>query len=249
MAAPFDKYVDLQLVLAVDVSRSMDAREQAIQREGYVAAFRSPEVYKAISSGPLGRIAVTYLEWSGAFYQRVLVPWRVIANEEDAQQFADLLARAPLTTDNRTSISGGLGFAAGTFVTSGLESDRRTIDVSGDGPNNEGLSLPSAREQVLRQGININGLPLLLDPSPTLGSLGPVSLADYYEDCVIGGPGSFIVAVRRIEDIAPAIRRKLILEIATGPQFLVPVSSPGVSRTKIDCELADRNRLGGFPVP
>jgi hypothetical protein len=247
--APAGKYVDLQLVLAVDVSRSMDYNEQRIQRDGYVDAFRSAEVARAIASGPYGRIAVTYVEWSGAFYQQVLVPWQILGSAEDAKRFADTLARAPIGVDNRTSISSGLSFSAGTFAASGLDSDRRTIDVSGDGPNNEGPSLVPVREYVLKQGININGLPLLLDPSPTLGQYGRVSLSDYYEDCVIGGPGSFVIPVLKLTDIAPAIRRKLILEIAAVPpeQFgVVPVQAFS-ERTKIDCALAELLRGGGGP--
>jgi hypothetical protein len=253
-ATSLDRYVDLQLVLAVDVSRSMDATEQRVQREGYVAAFRSAEVLKAIASGPLGQIAVTYIEWSSAFYQKVVVPWRVISSDEDALLFADELARAPLMVDSRTSISGGLSFATGAFLTSGINSDRRTIDVSGDGPNNDGQSLPPVRERVLMQGININGLPILLDPSPTLGAFGPVSLADYYEDCVIGGPGAFVIAIRSLKDFAPAIRRKLVLEIAeTVPDasLVVPVVDTGSGRPKVDCALAERlgspNGGGVFP--
>jgi hypothetical protein len=245
-AAP-QNVVDLQLVLAVDVSRSMDYNEQRVQRDGYVAAFKSAEVQKAISSGPYGRIAVTYIEWSGVFYQRVLVPWRVIGNDEDALLFADELARAPIATDNRTSISAGLSYAASAFTVSGVDSDRRTIDVSGDGANNEGPALPTVKDRVVRQGININGLPILLDPSPTLGPYGPVSLADYYQDCVIGGPGSFVIPIHTLQDFAPAIRRKLILEIAAISPHIVPVLDVPLDRSKVDCGVADSLRQGGGP--
>jgi hypothetical protein len=237
--------VDLQLVLAVDVSRSMDFNEQRIQRDGYVTAFRSPEVQQAISSGPYGRIAVTYIEWSGAFFQRVLVPWHIITSDEDAFAFADALARAPLEVDNRTSIAGGLAFAASVFVISGVVSDRMTIDVSGDGANNEGLSLPPVRDRIVKSGININGLPILLDPSPTLGAFGRVSLQDYYEDCVIGGPGSFVIPILSLQDFAPAIRRKLILEIAAITPLVVPVLDQPLGRPKVDCILAENLRTGG----
>jgi hypothetical protein len=240
--------VDLQLVLAVDVSRSMDFNEQRIQRDGYVTAFKSPEVQQAIASGPYGRIAVTYIEWSGAFFQRVLVPWHVIGSDEDALAFADALAKAPLEVDNRTSISGGLLYAASAFVASGVVSERMTIDVSGDGANNEGASLPPIRDRIVKQGININGLPILLDPSPTLGAFGRVSLQDYYEDCVIGGPGAFVIPVLSLKDFGPAIRRKLILEIAAAtPQApqLVPVLDQPLGRPKVDCLLAENLRTGG----
>ncbi len=244
------RLVDLQLVLAVDVSRSMDYNEQRIQRNGYVAAFRSPEVMQAINSGPYGRIAVTYVEWSGAFYQQTLVPWHVVGTPDEVKRFADALAAAPIASDNRTSISAGLQYAAGAFNTSGLDSERRTIDLSGDGPNNEGPTLPPVREYVLKQGININGLPLLLDPSPTMGPYGRVSLSDYYEDCVIGGPGSFVIPVLDLKDFAPAIRRKLILEIAGLPpvsEGIIPVLDSLSDRPKIDCLLAESLRGGGFP--
>jgi hypothetical protein len=249
-AATPQSVVDLQLVLAVDVSRSMDYNEQRVQRDGYVTAFKSQEVQKAISSGPYGRIAVTYVEWSGAFYQRVVIPWRVIGSDEDALAFADELARAQISVDNRTSISAGLSFAASAFNLSGLDSERRTIDVSGDGANNEGPSLPPVRDRVVKSGININGLPILLDPSPTLGPYGRVSLQDYYEDCVIGGPGAFVIPITTLQDFAPAIRRKLILEIAatSPPQpSVVPVIDVTSSRPKVDCILAENLRTGGGP--
>jgi len=237
--------VDLQLVLAVDVSRSMDFNEQRIQRDGYVAAFKSPEVQKAISSGPYGRIAITYVEWSGAFFQRVLVPWHILSSDEDILAFADALAKAPLEVDNRTSISGGLLFASSLFITSGVVSDRMTIDVSGDGANNEGPSLPPIRDRIVKSGININGLPILLDPSPTLGAFGRVSLQDYYEDCVIGGPGAFVIPILTLQDFAPAIRRKLILEIAAVTPQVVPVLDQPLGRPKVDCLLAENLRTGG----
>jgi Protein of unknown function (DUF1194) len=247
-AAVADNVVDLQLVLAVDVSRSMDSNEQRIQRDGYVDAFKSPEVQQAINSGPYGRIAVTYIEWSSSTFQRVLVPWRIIASNQDAIAFADELAKAPIETNSRTSISSGLSFAATRFSRSGLVSDRRTIDVSGDGPNNEPPSLPPVRDRVVAQGININGLPILLDPSQTFGAFGQVSLQDYYQDCVIGGPGSFVIPITSLGDFAPAIRRKLVLEIAEAAQRggVIPVDDPQPSaRPKIDCLLAERLSGGG----
>ena len=181
------EHVDLKLVLAVDVSRSMASLgdvKQKLQRNGYVEAFRSPEVLKAIQSGPYGKIAVTYVEWSGAFYQRIVVPWRVIGSDEDALTFADELAHVSISLDQSTSISGGLIYALSLIQKAGIDSDHNAIDVSGDGPNNNGTSVPLVRDEILREGIVINGLPIILDPTPVYGG----SLADYYEDCVIGGP-------------------------------------------------------------
>jgi hypothetical protein len=234
--------VDLQLVLAVDVSRSMDEREQRVQRDGYVAAFKSPDVMKAIASGPVGRIAVTYVEWSSASYQRVLVPWHVIGSDEEALVFADALARAPATADFRTSISSGLSFAASTFLTNGLQSERRTIDVSGDGTNNDGPILPPVRERIVEEGITINGLPIMLDPTP---SRDRILLQEYYEDCVIGGPAAFVVPVRNLDDFGPAIRRKLILEIVALPPTIIPAGARQSDRPAVDCLLPETDR--GFP--
>jgi hypothetical protein len=229
--------VDLQLVLAVDISRSMDANEQRVQRQGYVAAFRDPDVIKAITSGPYGKIAVTYVEWSSSYYQQTLVPWAVIGSDEDALVFSDQLAKAPINVDSRTSISGGLLYAAGAFTKSGVTSDRRSIDVSGDGPNNDGQAVAPVRDQLVHQGITINGLPILIDPTPVYAP-GPVSLADYYMGCVIGGPNAFVIAIHDLSQFADAIRRKLILEIASADTsvFAAANSQPSAA---VDCSLAE----------
>ena len=195
LAAPPD--VDLELVLAVDVSRSMDYDEQRLQRDGYVAAFRHPEVIAAISSGALGRIAVTYVEWAGPFYQTIVVPWTILANGADAEAFATKLAAAPLMNETGTSISGGLSFSAQLFDTSGARGLRRAIDVSGDGPNNMGLPVAPMRDQLVEEGITINGLPIMLKRSYSFGPFNIPNLDVYYEDCVIGGPGAFMITDRR----------------------------------------------------
>jgi hypothetical protein len=194
---------------------------------------------KAISSGPMGRIAVSYIEWSSVGYQEVVVPWHIIGNDEDALLFADALARAPITTDLRTSISAGLAFAADAFASSGIVSDRLTIDISGDGANNDGPALPPVRESLIEQGITINGLPIVLSPTP---SPGEASLPDYYEDCVIGGPTAFVIPVLSLEDFAPAIRRKLILEIVAVTPQVVPVVERQLDRPKVDCMMAESHR-------
>jgi hypothetical protein len=243
--APYDNYVDLQLVLAVDVSGSMDTEEQRVQRQGYVDALRDPQVLRAIRSGPYGRIAVTYIEWSSAFYQVIVLPWRVIGDDEEVLGFAADLQRAPISREGRTSISGALVYGAGAFPVSGLTSDRRTIDISGDGANNDGPPVTPARDQILKQGITVNGLPILINPSPMVGGL---RLDDYYRDCVIGGPGSFVIAVTTLQDFAPAIRRKLVLEIAAAPpsdtrvepvQYVLPQSGA-------DCLAGERSRAQGL---
>jgi Protein of unknown function (DUF1194) len=229
--------VDLQLVLAVDVSRSMDGHEQRVQRDGYTAAFRDPDVIKAITSGPYGKIAVTYVEWSSAFYQMTIVPWQVIASDEDSLVFSDALSKAPITVDSRTSISGGLLYAASDFARSGVQSDRRSIDVSGDGANNDGQPLTPVRDQLVQQGITINGLPILLDPTPVYAP-GPVSLADYYQDCVIGGPDAFVIPINNLNQFADAIRRKLILEIASVTPNVLPAAAT-TRATAVDCSIAE----------
>jgi hypothetical protein len=243
-ATSSDNYVDLQLILAVDVSGSMDYREQQVQRDGYVQAFRDPEVINAILSGPYGRISVTYIQWAGAFIQQTAVPWTVIKSKDDAMNFAAALTRAPVFTERGTSISAGLSYAASAFDISHLDSDRRTIDVSGDGSNNDGAPLMGVRDKLVKQGIAINGLPILLNPAPVPGNIG-FYLDDYYHDCVIGGPASFVIPIKAFGDFAPAIRRKLILEIASNQ---APIASPIVrvadTRRGVDCAAAERG--GGF---
>lgn len=211
-------YVDLELILAVDVSRSMNSWRLAMQREGYVAAFRDPEVLRAIQSGPQGRIAVTYVEWSGKRMQNVLIPWRTIATRQDAMAFADQLVDQATTRSRRTSISAMLLKAAEMFERSGVRGLRKVIDVSGDGPNNSGPSLVAARNALLQRGIVINGLPILAEPADLPGYLELENLDLYYRDCVIGGPGSFLIPVSSMQNFAKAVRKKLILEIAGGGQ-------------------------------
>jgi hypothetical protein len=243
---PAEGYVDLQLVLAVDVSSSMDFNEQRVQRDGYVQAFRSAEVIRAITTGAYGRIAVTYLEWSSAYFQQVVVPWRVIGDAEDAYAFAAELARTPIGRDRSTSISGGLLFALGSFDVTAVESDRRTIDVSGDGPNNDGVTIVPIRDAITSRGVTINGLPIMINPMPIFGDNGPISLEDYYSGCVIGGPGAFEIPIRTLDEFQTATRRKLILEIAgieTPDAAVVPVSSLlPQTRPAVDCLAGERSR-------
>lgn len=205
--------VDLELVLAVDVSYSMDEYEQKLQRQGYMQALRNPDVMRAIRSGLNGRIAVTYVEWAGAITQKVVIPWTLIDGPESADAFADKLAEAPITRLRRTSISGALLKSIDVFAESPFQGTRRVIDVSGDGPNNDGPPILATRDLTVAQGIIINGLPLPIYRGER-GYFDIPHLDWYYEDCVIGGHGSFSLPVVGIDAFGTAIRNKLILEIS-----------------------------------
>lgn len=204
--------IDLALVLAVDISGSMDAGEQRVQREGYVSAIRSSEVINAILGGLTGRIALTYVEWAGSDIQNVVVPWTLIDSREAAVGFSNRLSRSPLRVYRGTSISAALLLAADLFDALDYSPARRTIDISGDGPNNMGLPLAAARALTLGKGITINGLPIMI-PGHAFGD-GFGELDDYYRQCVIGGPASFLFTVTSLREFPIAIRRKLVQEIA-----------------------------------
>ena len=203
--------VDLALVIAVDISFSMDTEEQALQREGFAQAFRSQLVHDAIRGGMLGRIAVTYMEWAGAPDQKVIVPWTVLDNSESLMAFADKIASTPLRRAQRTSISGAIDFGVKLLEDSGVDAVRQVIDVSGDGPNNQGRLVVQARDEALAKGITLNGLPIMLRRP---GYLDIPELDAYYKDCVIGGQGSFMVPVRERDQFIEAIKTKILLEIA-----------------------------------
>jgi hypothetical protein len=241
-AAAAAEQVDLALVLAVDVSRSMDPDEQRVQRDGYVAAFRDREIIAAIRTGLYGKIAVTYVEWSGFTLQTVTVPWRVLSDEESVLAFAAELAAAPITLGERTSISGGLIFAASLFDQSGVDAAARTIDISGDGANNDGGPVASAKRRVAARGITVNGLPILIRPTTySYGPpFGPFSLDAYYKECVITGPGAFTVSVTSADGFYAAIRRKLVLEIAGARPEVFPASARLPQRTAVDCLIGER---------
>ena len=237
-ASAAEEAVDIELVLAVDVSGSMDDDELVLQRYGYVAAFRHAEVIDAIRSGFLGRIAVIYVEWAGPYSQVVTVPWRIVDGEASARAFAAILDDAPTAFIRGTSISGGLAFSARLFDDNGIDGTRRVIDVSGDGANRQGIPVEVARDSVLARGIVINGLPLLLKPRLYFWT-GGGGLDDYYNDCVIGGPGAFVIAVTEKSQLARAIRRKMVLEIAdaTARPFLANAHAP---RAKVDCFIGEK---------
>lgn len=210
---PVGEEVDLELVLAVDVSGSMDDEEHRIQREGYVAALRHPDVLRAIASGARRRIGVIYVEWAGPVSQHITVGWTLVHDAASAGALADRLLREPRAPIRGTSISGALTFA-GTLFGQRFRGDRKVIDISGDGPNNRGGPVEPVRAALVERGVVINGLPLTI--SPTYGYYGSDGgLTAYYRDCVIGGPGSFVIPVTDINQFAEAVRRKLILEIAS----------------------------------
>jgi hypothetical protein len=241
--------VDVELVIAVDVSYSMDPDEQALQREGYVMALTSREFLRALRAGANGKIAVTYFEWAGQNDQKIIMPWRLIDGPEAADAVAAEIARAPYRRASRTSISGALRFAKPLFDASGFRGLRRVIDVSGDGANNAGPLVVPARDDVLAAGITINGLPIMLK-RPTPGSMDIEDLDIYYEDCVIGGAGAFVVPIREREKFIEATRTKLLLEIAgrQGEPRVVPASAqePRISCTIGEKRWQDRWGSGGF---
>ncbi|MGY2047087.1 DUF1194 domain-containing protein [Methylobacterium sp. JK268] len=230
--------VDVALVLAVDVSLSMTAEEQILQRGGYVEAFRSRDVHGAIAQGQVGRIAVTYVEWAGVGNQRVVVPWTLIGSADEALAFAAELDRRPPRRSTWTSIASALDFAVGLLGNTGFAPLRRVIDVSGDGPNNQGRAVTAARDDAVARGIVINGLPLMIrEPS------GPWDIRDldvYYRDCVIGGTGSFMIPVRDRAQFAEAIRAKIVREVAE--RGARPLLNKAQARTPTNCLVGDRSR-------
>ena len=239
--------VDVELVLAVDVSYSMDPDEQALQREGYVQALSSREFLQALREGATGKVAVTYFEWAGPLDQKIIMPWRLIEGPESADAVATELAAAPYRRASRTSISGGLIFAKSLFEHSGYRGLRRVIDVSGDGTNNAGALVVPTRDDVLASGITINGLPIMLK-RPMRGSMDIEHLDVYYEDCVIGGPGAFVVPIHERKQFIEATRTKLVLEISgREPEpRVVPASSQA---PRISCTIGEKmwqQRWGGY---
>ncbi|AHY56204.1 DUF1194 domain-containing protein [Bradyrhizobium japonicum] len=207
--------VDVELVLAVDVSYSMDPGELLLQREGYAEAIVSNEFLQAIKAGPNRRLALVYVEWSGPNDQKIIVPWRLIDSHESAAAVAAEIAKAPVRVGSRTSISGAINFALPLFDADPYRGLRRVIDVSGDGANNDGSPVTIARDAALARGITINGLPIMLEGRlPSQMDIDDLDL--YYEDCVIGGAGSFMVTIRSRDGFKEAIRTKLVLEVAGG---------------------------------
>ncbi len=245
-APPGSMGVDVELVIAVDVSYSMDPEEQELQREGYIEGLTSAEFLDALRQGMHGRIAVTYVEWAGSGDQRILVPWRLIDGPATARAVADEIAHAPYRRAFRTSISGALLFSAPLFDGNGYTGIRRVIDVSGDGTNNQGPLVTLTRDDVLAKGITINGLPIMLK-RPNTATLDIENLDFYYEDCVIGGAGAFVIPIRERHEFRKATRTKLVLEIAgrTPEPRVVPAAA---SAPRISCTIGERmwqDRWGG----
>lgn len=240
--------VDVELVLAVDVSLSMSQEELRIQRDGYVAALTHEDVIEAIRGGVHGRIALAYFEWAGEATQYLVVPWTVVAGREDAERVAGIIANGTPGRARRTSISGALRYAADLLAESGYKGFKRVVDVSGDGPNNQGGFVDAVRDALVADGIVINGLPLMTRGGMATGFEIP-DLDRYYADCVVGGPGSFVIPVNEWDQFPEAIRRKLVQEIAAAPPHR-PRMTPGArlpvvkAAAPYDCQVGEKQWPG-----
>jgi hypothetical protein len=216
--------VDVELIIGVDVSNSMDIDELEVQREGYAQAIVSEEFLQALRTGPSKRLAVTYFDWSASTDQKIIIPWRVIDGPETADAVAREIMKTPVQKGSSTSISGAISFAMPLFDENPYRGLRRVIDISGDGPNNNGAPVTGARDAALERGVTINGLPIMVENS-SYSIVNIDNLDLYYEDCVIGGPGSFVVSIKHRNEFKQAIRTKLISEVAgqTTEPRIVPV--------------------------
>jgi hypothetical protein len=209
--------VDLLLVLASDVSRSVDTRKFQLQREGYAAALSNPRVIDAIRSGPHGRIAICFVEWSGVTSQKLVIDWTIVSDAASARKIGDQLIELPRTFADRTSIAAGIEFAMSQLERATFRAVRRTIDVSGDGTNNSGRDVTLARDEVLAKGVTINGLVILSDsplPWNPEHTNPPGGLDAYYRNNVIGGAGAFVMVAENHNSFGQAIVKKMIAEIA-----------------------------------
>jgi Protein of unknown function (DUF1194) len=229
--------VDLLLVLAMDVSRSMDQAKFLLQRQGYAAAISNPQVLNAINSGPHQRIAMCFIDWSGPFEQKLVIDWTIIDGPDVASRFGNLIARAPRSFYNSTSIGSGISFAAAQIARSPFEAERHAIDVSGDGTNNAGPDVQFFRDQAVAKGILVNGLVILTDielaPNPRHTN-PPGGIEKYYRDNVIGGAGAFVMVAEDYNSFGRAMVKKLIAEIATRPAqqrsaSIIDVPAPATS--------------------
>jgi hypothetical protein len=240
LAAPKDSTpsVDIELILAVDVSYSMDMDELAIQREGYAQAIVSKEFLQALKTGPTGKISITYFEWAASSDQKIIIPWRVIDGPETADAVANEIMKTPIRRASRTSISGAINFAMPLFDEDPYRGLRRVIDISGDGPNNNGTPVTGARDAALEKGIIINGLPIMVK-EPSYSTMDIDNLDFYYEDCVIGGPGSFVVSIKDRDKFKEAIRTKLLLDVAgrTPEHRIVPVAD---KEPRVSCLIGEK---------
>ena len=204
--------VDVKLVIATDVSRSITEEEATLQREGTAEVFLDPEVVKAIQSGALGRIAVAMLDWSSPRDDRIVLDWTIVKDKASAAALAEKIRKIPIAYGERTSISGAL--ERSTIMLNDSDKDivaeRKIIDVSGDGPNNDGISLQHIHDTTADNGIIVNGLPIMDETAPGYYP----DLDKYYDACVVAGKGAFLIVVRRYKDFGIAMRRKLVLEIS-----------------------------------
>jgi len=229
--------VDVALALGVDISYSMDADEQRLQRLGYVEALTSQTVLEGIRSGPSGRIAVSYYEWAGDFERRTIVPWTIIDGPQTAAAFVARLQESPPRRASRTSVSGAIDYGAQLLADLPFRPIRKVIDISGDGPNNNGRPVEQARSDALARGIVINGLPIIVKRAFN-SAFDIENLDDYYEDCVIGGPGAFMIAIENHEQFAQATRQKLLREISSRePEGRI---IPAQAREAADCMVGER---------
>ena len=230
--------VDVELIIGVDVSYSMDIEELAVQREGYAQAIISKEFLQALTTGPNRKLAVTYFEWSAPNDQKIIVPWRLIDGPETADAVAREIMKTPVRMGSSTSISGAISFAMPLFDENPYRGLRRVLDISGDGPNNTGAPVTGARDAALKRGITINGLPIMVEKS-SYSVMNIDNLDLYFEDCVIGGPGSFAVSIKHRNEFEEAIRTKLILEVAgqTAERRIVPVVQ---SDSRVPCLIGEK---------
>src|ERR1051326_453968 len=230
-AAAEGENADLLLVLAADVSRSIDAAKFQLQREGYASAITNPQVLDAINSGPNGRIALCFVEWSGVASQRLVIDWALVGDAGSARRFSDGVVEAPRSFADRTAISAGIDFAMEQLERAPFSAKRRAIDVSGDGTNNSGRDVNAARDEAILKGVTINGLvilsetPLVWNPEHTNPAGG---LAEYYRRNVVGGPNAFVMVAENFSSFGAALVKKLVAEIA-GP---ASPSTPRVARAR-----------------
>ncbi len=231
--------VDVELALMVDVSRSMGPMELEIQRRGYAQAISSDEVVNAILNGFTGRIALTYVEWAGVGSNRVVIPWTLVDSPAAAKAISEKLTAEFSFGMRRTSITGAIRFAMEDLETNEFEGLRKVIDVSGDGPNNQGGSVEAARDEAVAKGHVINGLPLMTVDGGSFWDLDDLDL--YYESCVIGGPGAFVIPVTDWKEFPLAVRRKIVLELV-GPPEVVPVARSGWRMDGYDCFIGEKMR-------
>lgn len=228
--------VDVALVLAVDISFSMDLDELSLQRNGYIEALTSPLVLDAIRKGMVGKVAVTYIEWAGVNTRHVIADWSIIEDQASAEAFVKQLREAPIRRARRTSVTTAIEFSVDRLKQAQVRPIRRVIDISGDGPNNEGGLVTRARDAAVEAGVVINGLPIVIKRGWT-SPYDVDNLDDYYRDCVIGGPGSFMLTITEKEQFAPAIKQKILRELASPTQNDITATP---ARGETDCTMGER---------